>query len=69
MTHNQCLFRNMHVHYKKMNGLTETQHETIFKEVRELMMVDPVSLLSKYQYLLEWDFGALREGSAGGRQC
>ena len=48
MTHNQWLFRNMHVHYKKMDGLKETQHEAIFKEVRELMMVDPGSLLSKY---------------------
>ena len=48
MTHKQWLFRNMHVHYKKMDGLTETQHEAIFKEVQELIVVDPGSLLSKH---------------------
>ena len=66
MTHKQWLFRNMHVHYKKMDRLTETQHEEISKEIKELIMVDPGSLLDKHRYLLEWDFGALGEGFGGG---
>ena len=48
-----------------MDGLTETQHGAIFKEVKELMMVDPGSLLDKHCHLLEQDFGALNEGSVG----
>ena len=33
---------------QKIDGLTETYHGAIFKEVKELMMVDPGSLLSKH---------------------
>ena len=67
LTHKQWLFRNSHVHYKKLDGLTEKQHEEIFERVKTLMWTDPGDLLAKHRYLLEEDFELLGEGSAGSR--
>jgi hypothetical protein len=68
LTHKQWLFRNSHVHYKKLEGLTAQQHEKIFDRVKELMWTDPSELLSKHKYLLEEDFQMLGETSSGQRQ-
>ena len=45
ITHSQWIFRNSHVHYKKLEGMTEAQHLEIFRRVEELMWEDPMSLL------------------------
>ena len=68
LTHKQWLFRNSHVHYKKLEGLTPQEHEEIFSKVRELMWTDPADLLARHQHLLEGDFRQLGEGSSGVRQ-
>lgn len=67
-THKQWLYRNSHVHYAKLDGLTEKQHEAIFERCKELLMVDPADLLDRHRYLLEGDFTELGEGSAVDRQ-
>jgi len=62
-THKQWLFRNSHVHYKKLEGLTNEQHMEIFSQVESLMLIDPADLLEKHQHLLlEEDFTKLGEG-------
>ena len=68
LTHKQWLFRNAHVHYKKLDGLTQTQHEEILARVDELMWTDPCELLDNHKYLLHADFHRLTEGKAGDRQ-
>ena len=68
-THKQWLFRNLHVHHTKLDGLTSSQHEAIFHQVQELMLIDPGDLLPKHRYLLTEDFDALGSGSTYGRQC
>jgi predicted RNA-binding Zn-ribbon protein involved in translation (DUF1610 family) len=67
LTHKQWLFRNSHVHYNKLEGLTSQQHEQIFDKVKEMMWTDPADLLSKHRYLLEDDFEILREAASGVR--
>ena len=67
-THKQWLFRNTHVHYKKLDGLTAQQHENLFQRVKDLMLIDPADLLDKHRYLLEVDFGELGEGPTVNRQ-
>ena len=67
MTHKQWIFRNAHVHYKKLDGLTMAQHEDILAKVDELMWTDPSELLDKHHYLLHADFHQLTEGNAGDR--
>lgn len=67
LTHKQWLFRNSHVHYTKLDGLTPKQHDDIFDRVRDLMYTDPTDLLDGHQYLLEEDFQQLGEGSSGAR--
>ena len=59
------LFRNSHehVHYKKLDGLTEKQHEEIFDKVKDFMFTDLAELLPKHQHLLELDFAKLGNGS------
>ena len=56
LTHKQWLFRNSHVHFKKLEGLTPAQHDEIFKRVQTLMWTDPADLLDRHKYLLEEDF-------------
>ena len=68
LTHKQWLFRNSHVHYKKLDGLTPAEHEKIFERVKDLMYTDPSELLAQHRYLLEEDFENLGEGSSGERQ-
>ena len=68
-THKQWLFRNHHVHFAKLDGLTTAQHDEIFRRVEELIDIDPADLLTGHRHLLdETDFEALGEGSAGDRQ-
>ena len=68
-THKQWLFRNLHVHYKKLEGLTEEQHLLIFQKVEELMLADPADLLPRNHILLEGDFTELGKGPTVHRQC
>ena len=68
-THKQWLYRNLHVHRKGCGGLTATQEDSIFQQVRDLMLTDPSDLLPKHRYLLTEDFNALGSGSTYGRQC
>jgi hypothetical protein len=68
ITHKQWLFRNSHIYYKKLDGLTAQQHESILARVRELMWTDPSELLSNHQQLLEVDFEELGEGPSSDRQ-
>ena len=68
MTHKQWLFRNAHVHYKKLEGLTMSDHERIYDRVLELRLTDPASLLDQHQYLLDADFLELGEGPTLHRQ-
>ena len=49
MTHKQWLFRNAHVHYKKLEGLTAADHERIYDCVLELRLTDPAELLGQHQ--------------------
>ena len=51
LTHKQWLFRNSHVHYKKLEGLTAAQHAEVFERVKGLMMMwsDPAELLAKHR--------------------
>ena len=64
ITHKQWIFRNSHIHYKKLDGMTEAQHLASFSKVRDLMYTDPRDLLPKHRYLLEEDFPQLGEGSS-----
>ena len=68
MTHKQWLFRNAHVHYKKLEGLTAADHERIYERVLELRLTDPAELLGRHQYLLDTDFLELGEGPTLHRQ-
>ena len=68
ITHRQWIFRNSHVHFKKLEGMTEAQHLKIFDKVEELMTVDPIELLPKHRHLLEGEFGTLGENSSAARQ-
>ena len=68
VTHKQWLYRNIHVHHKKTDGLTISQHETLFAKVTELQNTNPSELLETHRHLLEENFEELGEGPAGGRQ-
>ena len=61
-THKQWLFINLHVYYKKLEGLMEEQHLRVFRKVKGLMLTDPVDLLPRHRMLLEGDFTELGEG-------
>ena len=67
-THKQWLFRNAHVHFQKLEGLTALQHEEIYKLVDELMETDPEELLDRHRYLLEVDFEELGGAPTSHRQ-
>ena len=68
LTHKQGLFRNSHVNFKKLDGLTPAQHDEIFQRVQSLLWTDPAELLDRHKYLLEEDFHQLGAGSSGVRQ-
>ena len=61
--HKQQLFRNSHVHYKKLEGLMEEQHLLILRMVEELMLMDPAGLLQQQCLLLDRIFLELGKGS------
>ncbi len=67
-THKQWLFRNAHVHFCKLEGLTQAQHDEVFRQVLEMMEVDPEKILAKDRYLLEGNFHELGSTSTGARQ-
>ena len=67
LTHKQLLFWNSHVHYKKLEGMTTTQHAENFEWVWTLMWTDPGKLLAKHGYLLGEDFEIMVKGSTGAR--
>jgi len=67
ITHAQWIFRNSHVHYKKLEGMTEAQHMDIFRRVEELMWDDPMDLLPAHRHLLEEDLQGLGECSSATR--
>ena len=68
ITHRQWLLRNAHVHYRKLEGLTEAEHLAILSRLRELIWTDPADLLECHRYLLEVDFNDLGSGSSARRQ-
>ena len=68
ITHRQWSFRNSHVHFKKVEDMTQEQHLQIFDKVEDLMAIDPLSLLPKHRHLLEGEFGKLGEDSSAARQ-
>jgi len=43
--HQQWLFWNSHIHYKKLKGLTQAHHDKIFSKVEELKWIDSMDLL------------------------
>ena len=63
ITHSQWIFRNSHVHFKKLEGMTKEQHLETFCRVEELMWEDPMSLLPRRRHLLEENLGELGECS------
>ena len=67
ITHSQWIFRNSHVHYKKLEGMTKEQHLETFRRVEELMWEDPMSLLPRHRHLLEENLGELGECSTATR--
>ena len=67
-THKQWLFRNAHIHYKNLDGVTTKEHDAIFTRVNELLLIDPADLLPRHIYLLSGDFADLGEGSTVHRQ-
>ena len=68
-THKQWLFRNHHVHFAKVDGLTAQQHDDIFRRIEQLLDVDPSDLLARHRHLLEeTDFEELGEGPTLHRQ-
>ena len=68
ISHSQWIFRNNHIHYRHVDGLTSAKHDELFKLVDDLMGVDPSDLLPCHRYLLDKDFGALAEGPTRPRQ-
>ena len=67
ITHSQWIFRNSHVHYKKLEGMTKEQHLETFRRVEELMWEDPMTLLPRHRHLLEENLGELGECSTATR--
>ena len=61
-THKQWLFRNSHVHYKRLEDLTEEQLLLIFRKVEESMVTDPADLVPRHYLLWEGDFTELGKG-------
>ena len=68
IVHRQWLLRNAHVHYRKLDGLTEAQHTAILARIRDLLWTDPADLLERHRYLLEVDLHDLGAGSTARRQ-
>ena len=68
ITHKQWIFRNSKVHLRKLDGLTEGEHNDIFQRMEELMFTNPDDLVPAHRHLLEEDFDCLGEGSAVTRQ-
>lgn len=64
LTHKQWLFRNSRKHFRRLDGLTESEHLKIFEDMQDLMFTDPHDLLPRHQHLMEIDFGSLSEGSS-----
>ena len=48
--------------------MTEAEHEELFDQVQDLMLIDPSELLERHQSLLEGDFTELGKGSSSVRK-
>lgn len=68
ITHRQWLYRNARLHIRVAEGLTQNDHNLIMMQVSGLVGTDPMELLPKHRYLLDWDFADLGEGSTADRQ-
>ena len=68
MTHEQWIFRNSHVHFEKLDGMTEAHPDVIMSKVHNLLATDPDDLLEKHQHMLHRDFEQLGKGSMGYRK-
>jgi hypothetical protein len=68
ITHRQWLHRNAKVHIKKRDGKTQVQHEEIMDKVRDLILTDPMDLLSEDRHLLEEDFEYLGKAPSSHRE-
>jgi hypothetical protein len=55
ITHRQWVYRNADVHHK-VDGLTTSEHETLFMDIRNLMHTVPGDLLHRHRHLLNQDF-------------
>ena len=67
ITHRQWTYRNSVVHFT-IEGRPVDQHHQVIAEMKELMQVDPYTLLPQYRHLfLEEDFEALGAGSTTNR--
>ena len=68
ITHRQWLYQNARIHLCTVEGKTEKEHLRVIDEVRDMMLVDPATLLRKHRKLLELDFINLGAGSTIDRQ-
>ena len=68
ITHRQWLYRNARIHLRTVEGKTEKEHLQIIDEVRDMMLVDPATLLPEHRKLLELDFLKLGAGFTIDRQ-
>lgn len=68
ITHRQWLYRNARIHLRAVEGKTEQEHLQVIRAVRNMMLVDPATLLPEHRKLLELDFLRLGEGSTVDRQ-
>ena len=68
ITHKQWKFRNSKKHFRRADGLTEAEHQVLFRRVEHLMATSPFDILPCHRHLLRMDFGELAEGSAVTRQ-
>lgn len=68
LTHKQWILRNSKKHYRRPDGLTETEHAEIFDRIDELLHTTAADLLPRHRHLLNVDFLSLGEGPVADRQ-
>ena len=55
ITHQQWIYRNHKVHFRRKGWLTLKQHDEVHDRLGELMYTDPDELLPQHQHLLMID--------------
>lgn len=50
ITHRQWLYRNARIHLRKLEGMTNSEHEDIFELVKDMMLIDPSDLLPRHRH-------------------